>query len=42
MTAKTQYVRAHNLRGIMFWELAHDPTGELLRAISAAAARPKN
>jgi chitinase len=42
MTAKTQYVRAHNLRGIMFWELTHDPTGELLRAISAAAARPKN
>jgi chitinase len=42
MTAKTEYVRAHNLRGIMFWELTHDPAGDLLHAISAAASAPKN
>jgi chitinase len=35
MTAKAEYVREHNLGGIMFWELSGDtPDGELIHALA--------
>ncbi len=33
LAAKTAFVKAHHLGGIMFWELSLDPTDELLDAI---------
>ena len=33
LTAKAAYVKAGHLGGMMFWELSHDPDGELLDAI---------
>lgn len=33
LAAKTAYVKAHDLGGIMYWEQGHDPQGELLDAI---------
>jgi chitinase len=37
VSAKMSYIRAHHLGGVMFWELSHDPTGDLLHALSAPA-----
>jgi chitinase len=36
ITAKCNYVLAHKLGGVMFWEYASDPSGTLLGAVSSA------
>ena len=36
LTAKCAYVKSHKLGGVMFWDYAGDPSGELLKSISAA------
>jgi chitinase len=43
MSAKMAYVRKNNLRGVMFWELSHDPGGDLMRALvnGASAGEPR-
>jgi chitinase len=33
IAAKADYVRSHHLGGIMYWEQAEDPQGELLDAV---------
>ncbi|HET6805686.1 MAG TPA: glycosyl hydrolase family 18 protein [Frateuria sp.] len=33
IAAKAAYVKAHRLGGMMYWEQAHDPAGELVSAI---------
>jgi GH18 family chitinase len=41
MSAKMSYIRAHHLGGVMFWELSHDPNGELLHALSGVGPSDK-
>jgi chitinase len=36
ITAKCNYVLAHKLGGVMFWEYASDPSGTLLGAVNSA------
>ena len=36
---KTQYVLAHGLGGVMFWQYGEDPTGALLNALDAGLQR---
>jgi chitinase len=40
LAAKCDYVRTHNLAGVMFWHYLNDSSGELLNTINRALKAP--
>jgi chitinase len=40
LAAKSRYVLAHKLGGVMFWDDSGDPSGTLLRALNLSLHRP--